>query len=387
MASQGDQNVTFSYRDNLTNYELNRVYTGLFDIGVYSGFSINPTGNTTSATIVIDTGVLCIEDGSGSGSIFKIETTQPITLLVNNLNTIPYIICRYNFTAIPFNPSFAQFLTVSLGQILPTDIILGLVKFNITSVSGIDYSVRQNGTIPTLSSVVNGLKVTADGTLTVTVSSGTIMNGSESYSFPTETPLTLAIGPSAPNYRTDLIVVDMLDTVPIPKVIQGTPVFNPLTYTQDPPDYGMYIVLAEVFVNTNYTSNIYQKDITDVRDFTKIFYNNISDSDAIKAITSYSGVSDITFLYGDGTLATEYTPVGFIWEQVYTATSNSQYPSPTYNIMVTEKYKYDATLNGGSTDDIDYVTYIIKSNSKYGFRTIKETFYYYNGNINRVVYS
>ena len=179
----------------------------------------------------------------------------------------------------------------------------------------------------------------------------------------------------------------MLDTVPIPKVIQGTPVFNPLTYTQDPPDYGMYIVLAEVFVNTNYTSNIYQKDITDVRDFTKIFYNNISDSDAIKAITSYSGVSDITFLYGDGTLATEYTPVGFIWEQVYTATSNSQYPSPTYNIMVTEKYKYDATLNGGSTDDIDYVTYIIKSNSKYGFRTIKETFYYYNGNINRVVYS
>ena len=380
MPINGNQTVTFSFRDNLTNRELNHVYTGLFDAGVYSGLEASITTGNLTGTISITDGVMCILDDNGSGSLFKLQfdTISPFT---SSNYAQPYIVCRFPFVPSISTPSRASFYCVNLASIKSTDIVLGMITFNgLSKVTGIDLSVRTNGTLPKLTNIVNGMKVVQNNgaTFGVDILPGTIMNGNEATLFSTITHVTFAVpAPSAPNMRTDLIVFDKSDASI--QVLNGSEYLTGTTPT--PPDYAIYIVLAEVIIQSEATI-IYNSDIIDVRDFFNVFPNNMSDYEAVNNISGYLGTFQVDVYYGTGAGGAPGTqggtPAGFLWKQIYTTESST--------VLVTEIYYYGVGT-GGTAYDINHVTYTIKGIG-YGSRTIYETFHYNaDGTISSIQYT
>jgi hypothetical protein len=143
----GNQVLSYDYKEQGTSENFNKINYRLIPHGVFSGGAITRVDDTN---VLIAPLVCFFEDTTNSVGV-RIETTTNATLVVSATNM--YIVARFVWQNTEDN--YMDFLALPFASILSTDSVLGKLTFSGAVLSGtIDYS-RKNWAMPYY---VNGLR-------------------------------------------------------------------------------------------------------------------------------------------------------------------------------------------------------------------------------------
>jgi hypothetical protein len=292
----GGQILSFDFKNDATGKSFNRSFHKLVPTGIYEGLTLDISSDTQ---IVVNPGVMFIPNKTVSLPLsIRIELTATGNLTVSNANK--YIIARFDWQDLQV--WYAQITSVSYASILPTDIILGTLVYDGTTLTAIDYSRKSSNIIANLNSRQNNLKVLPSTTpdANVVVNSGTAyINGSYvSYAGGTLALSSVTSGmitlitldangtlakvdsndtgsPTQPDFPVGNLVLAIITRIGTTSIVTGNQIVNLIIDKIS----GTKIVKSNSIVLASSDSNIYAKQCAD--------YIIDTSEDAVPIINSY----------------------------------------------------------------------------------------------------
>lgn len=226
----GTQEITFQFQEPLKAISFNKLNYEILPTGIYDGGLLTKT----SGSIVQISPVSFVIQDSADEVVVNIKTANTVSLTVSAAT--PFIILRWDFVEVENN--YADFLTVSFGELLDDDLIIGRCIYD----GGIlqdnfDYSRRTKSYLSELKDNNNKLKVyaTEPYSTSVYVEGGIIYN---SDGFITVTSGTSPAISNTTDGRIDLITIQDDGTI---NAIEGVDSATPV-----PPDNQGEIVIAQI---------------------------------------------------------------------------------------------------------------------------------------------
>jgi hypothetical protein len=113
----GTQTLGFDYNQSATAQGFNGVYYNAISTGLYTGFTLTRTSNTS---VTISSG-LCVISDSSSSTITKVSTSNSVTIAVSS--SIPYIIFRFSWSDSTNN--YMDMEAVAYDNIESDDLVIG----------------------------------------------------------------------------------------------------------------------------------------------------------------------------------------------------------------------------------------------------------------------
>lgn len=242
----GSQDIQWNYFDPLNSDEFDKHSQDIIAVGIYKGGELEIINDTT---IRVKPLVCMISDGVQQSRI-KTAANADIAIAPGT----PYVILRWVWQ--PLTNWYMDIMSVAVGSIVSTDIIVGKGVYAGSTLVSIDYgsATALPRTVPTDMSQFLKVAPTPTASMYVFVSNGWVSYGpSRLYVAAQTSPLFVAPGSLA---RKDILWVDSAGNL---QITQGTPGASPAA-----PDHTGKIVLAEITLLS--TSTIITADmITDAR--------------------------------------------------------------------------------------------------------------------------
>ncbi len=251
--NHGTQNITFQYNLAAKGDTFDKLLHNIIPRGLYLGGHLKVVSDTA-----ITLTPLAVQLGDANFQVtVQTAVNAPISGATLNGGTIdpatPVVVLRWTLAEDPVNYMEVHAIA-SAGVAQSNDVILGTCVFSGSTLTGFDYTDRQEAR-----TMNNWLKpeATEDTELFVYVRAGNVHAATGNVNIATQ-KVGPFVAPPAPNSRIDLVYVN---TTGVLAIDQGTAATSPTV-----PEYAGKLVLAEVLV-ANGVTDISASVITDVRQF------------------------------------------------------------------------------------------------------------------------
>lgn len=147
----GEQIVHLRFRQPAVTEDMNQWFYNIFEPGVFSGGEITiqdtidpEDGVTVIGNVVVNPFSILLE--TTTKQLIKVQTNESVSLMVTP--TYPFIVC--SFTWQNSTENYMDFFTKDFASIIPTDVILGEILFDINDIAiDIDYLKKKMGQLKT----------------------------------------------------------------------------------------------------------------------------------------------------------------------------------------------------------------------------------------------
>jgi hypothetical protein len=240
----GNQTVYYHYRTALNAAEFNKRLNTTIPVGVYSGGELTRIDDTT-----VEVAAYEVEVSDGTYQV-HIKATTPTDVTV--AAATPYVVFRYTYSEA--EEWYGAFHAVAYDDIQANDIVFGKCVYSGANMTGTEYSEK---TIPNTeynSSIIDMLKVTNNGDMTLHIEGGYVAFAGKIVEV-SGGDMGASVAPVA-NPRIDLIYIDRDGNIGSYAGLESaTPVC---------PDHDRVIPIAQIYLTVG-MAEITGANITDVR--------------------------------------------------------------------------------------------------------------------------
>ena len=240
----GTQTISVKYFDGVNSPVVNNIALDVRKTGIYSGGYLTKVSDVT-----VTLSPLTCEIGDGTYQV-RAKTAADVSITV--ASATPYVVLRWIYTG-NASADYLDFKAVAVGDILATDLIVGLCSYTGSSLTGIVYTSRNT---PNVMDLFLKVEPTVAASMYVRVRAGRVNYGSVNYDIADQ--LTSVIVVPGSNSRIDLVQVNTSGAI---VVTSGAIAASPVA-----PDYGGLVTLAQITVVAGQTQ-ITASSIKDVRSF------------------------------------------------------------------------------------------------------------------------
>jgi trimeric autotransporter adhesin len=208
----GDQVLFFDYKNPLTSKSFNNLTHGIIPFGIYNGLEISINSDTE---IGISAGQVYIQSEGATGGDPAIYDDVGVNIFVKSAftlacdNTATYVCGTFNWANL--ESWYMAFELKTEGLLLDTDIIIGKLVYDGTSLDAIDYSMRSTASLADLETQSSYFKITPQDPISNTVDIGAgvvaLTGTNTGLTIKSATTLTLS-AVSSGQKRVDLIYLD-----------------------------------------------------------------------------------------------------------------------------------------------------------------------------------